>query len=439
MFFFKSIRFLFLPFTNLKTMPSLLLRNIRFLTLAEAHPQASYAGSAMQQIPIMEDAFLLIENGNIADFGLMPACPDHADEVVDCSGRAVLPAWCDSHTHLVFARSREEEFVDRIKGLSYEEIARRGGGILNSARRLQEASEEELFESAWARLREVISYGTGAIEIKSGYGLTTESELKMLRVIRKLGQKAPIPVKATFLGAHALPPAYKANRTAYLDLIVNEMLPRIAEENLADYVDAFCEKGFFTVAEMERVMEAGAKYGLKAKVHTNQFNSMGGIEAAVAHGAVSVDHLEVVSGTELDILKTGQSIPTLLPSAPFFIGGHYQPARKLIDAGLPVALATDYNPGSTPSGRMQFVLALACLKCGMLPEEAICAATLNGAKAMELEGELGSIAKGKRGSFILTAPLPALAYLPYAFGTDLVERVYIDGRCRVDKRSVFID
>ncbi|MEQ8704360.1 MAG: imidazolonepropionase [Phaeodactylibacter sp.] len=420
-------------------MPTLLLRNIRFLVLAETAPQPAYSGRQMQNIPILEDAFLLIEDGRIMSFGSMEACPERADEVVDASGRAVLPAWCDSHTHLVFARSREEEFVDRIKGLSYEEIARRGGGILNSARRLQEASEEELFTDAWLRLKEIITYGTGAVEIKSGYGLTVKSELKMLRVIRRLRAKAPIPIKATFLGAHALPPAFKADRKAYLDLIVNEMLPRIADEGLADYVDAFCEKGFFTVEEMDRVMEAGARYGLKAKVHTNQFNSMGGINAAVARGAISVDHLEVVSDAEVEILKSGQTIPTLLPSAPFFIGGHYQPARKLIDAGLPVALATDYNPGSTPSGRMPFVLSLACIKCGMLPEETICAATINGARALELEAELGSIAKGKRGSFILTAPMPSLAFLPYSFGTDLIERVYIDGQCRVDKRSVFLD
>lgn len=418
-------------------MPSLLLRNIRFLVLAETAPLPAYPGAQMQNIPVLKDAYLLVENGRIAGFGNMQTCPERADDVVDADGRAVIPAWCDSHTHLIFAHSREEEFVDRIKGLSYEEIARRGGGILNSARRLQEATEGELFESALGRLKEVITYGTGAIEVKSGYGLTVESELKMLRVARRLREQSPIPVKATFLGAHALPPAYKSNREAYLDLIVDEMLPRIADEGLADYVDAFCEKGFFSVKEMERVLEAGARYGLKAKVHTNQFNSMGGIESAVAQGAVSVDHLEVVSDAEVEVLKSGATIPTLLPSAPFFIGGHYQPARKLIDAGLPVALATDYNPGSTPSGRMQFVLSLACIKCGMLPEEAICAATINGAKALELETELGSIAKGKRGSFILTPVLPSLAYLPYAFGTDLTERVYIDGKCRVDKRSVF--
>ncbi|MBV6655893.1 MAG: imidazolonepropionase [Mameliella sp.] len=420
-------------------MPTLLIRNIRFLVLAEQQPKPAYHGSDMQDIPVLSDAFLLLENGTIAGFGQMEACPERADEVIDAEGRAVLPAWCDSHTHLVFARSREEEFVDRIKGMSYEEIARRGGGILNSARRLREASEEELFDAAWLRLKEVISYGTGSIEIKSGYGLSVEGELKMLRVIKRLRESSPIPIKATFLGAHALPAAYKTNRDAYLDLIINKMLPEIVEEGLADYVDTFCEKGFFTVAEMERVMEAGLKYGLKAKVHTNQFNSMGGIEAAVAHGAISVDHLEVVSEAEIAVLKNSKTIPTLLPSAPFFIGGHYQPARALIDAGLPVALATDYNPGSTSSGRMQFVLSLACTKCGMLPEETICAATINGARALELESELGSIAKGKRGSFMLTAPIPSLAFLPYSFGTDLIERVFIDGKCMVDKRSVFIN
>mgnify|MGYP006269563949 CR=1 FL=1 len=420
-------------------MPSLLLRNVHLLAVVDTDAAPYRAGKAMQGFPVLQNAYLLAESGKIRGFGPMADCPGRADEVVDATGRAVLPAWCDSHTHIVFAHSREEEFVDRIKGLSYEEIARRGGGILNSAQRLRATSEDALFESAWQRLREAISYGTGAIEIKSGYGLSVESELKMLRVIRRLREASSIPVKATFLGAHALPPDYKDNRRAYIDLIINHMLPRIAEEGLADYIDAFCEKGFFRVDEMAAIIDAGARYGLRAKVHTNQFNSLGGIEACVERGAVSVDHLEVVSDAEVAALKKGHTLPTLLPSAPFFIGGHYQPARKLIDAGLPVALATDYNPGSTPSGRMQFVLSLACTQCGMLPEEAICAATLNGARAMELENELGSLAPGKRASFILTAPIPSLAYLPYAFGTDLAERVYIDGRCLVDKRSAWVE
>lgn len=419
-------------------MSSLLLRNVHLLAVVDEDAAPYRAGKAMQGLPVLQNAYLLAESGKIRSFGPMADCPARADEVIDATGRAVLPAWCDSHTHIVFARSREEEFVDRIKGLSYEEIARRGGGILNSAQRLRATSEDTLFESAWQRLREAISYGTGAIEIKSGYGLSVEGELKMLRVIRRLREASPIPVKATFLGAHALPPEYKGDRQAYIKLIVNDMLPRIAEEGLADYIDAFCEKGFFSVDETANVIEAGARYGLKAKVHTNQFNSMGGIEACVERGAISVDHLEVVNDAEVAALKKGNTLPTLLPSAPFFIGGHYQPARRLIDAGLPVALATDYNPGSTPSGRMQFVLSLACIRCGMLPEEAICAATLNGARAMELENELGSLAPGKRASFILTAPIPSLAYLPYAFGADLAERVYIDGQCRVDKRSAWI-
>ncbi len=408
-------------------MPSLLLRNIKTLVLAETTPRLFVAGADMQALPQVDDAYLLIENGRFRAFGPMAECPGRAGEVIDAGGRFVFPSWCDSHTHLVFAASREEEFVDRIRGLSYEEIARRGGGILNSARRLRETPEEELLAPAYERLREIQAFGTGAVEIKSGYGLTVESELKMLRVIRRLKDMAGMPVKATFLGAHALPPEYRDKREGYLRLIIEEMLPRIAGEGLADYIDAFCEKGFFTVAETEQLMEAGARYGLKAKVHVNQFNSLGAVAACVRHGALSVDHLEVVSDEDIDSLKGGATMATLLPSAPFFLNGHYQPARRLIGAGLPVALATDYNPGSTPSGRMQFVLSLACIKCGMLPEEAINAATLNGARAMELEEEYGSIAVGKVANFFISRPMPSAAYLPYAFGSDLVERAFLKG------------
>ena len=408
-------------------MPTLLIRNIDTLVLAETSPRPFMAGADMQALPRIDHAYLLVEGGRFRAFGPMAECPERAGEVIDASGRFVFPSWCDSHTHLVFAASRELEFVDRIKGLSYEEIARRGGGILNSARRLREAPEEELLASAYGRLREIQAFGTGAVEIKSGYGLTLESELKMLRVIRRLKEMAPMPVKATFLGAHALPPEYRDKRDGYLRLIIEEMLPRIAGEGLADYIDAFCEKGFFTVAETEQLMEAGASYGLKAKVHVNQFNSLGAVAACVRHGALSVDHLEVASDEDIESLKGSATMPTLLPSAPFFLNGHYQPARRLIGAGLPVALATDYNPGSTPSGKMQFVLSLACIKCGMLPEEAVCAATLNGARAMELEQEYGSIAVGKVANFFITRPMPSLAYLPYAFGSDLVERAFLKG------------
>lgn len=409
-------------------MPSLLIHNIKALVQATRQARPFIAGEAMQELPLLENAFLLCQDGIIHSFGPMAECPQRADEIVDASGKMVFPSWCDSHTHLVFAASREAEFVARIKGLSYEEIARQGGGILNSARRLRETPEETLLASAYERLQEIQGYGTGAVEIKSGYGLNTESELKMLRVIRSLKELAGMPVKATFLGAHALPLEYRDNREGYLRLLIDEMLPRIAGEGLADYIDAFCEKGFFSVEETARLIEAGARYGLKAKVHTNQFNCMGGIQASVAGGALSVDHLEVVNEEEIECLKGSSTMPTLLPSAPFFIGGHYQPARKLIDAGLPVALASDYNPGTTPSGRMQFVLSLACIKCRMTPEEAINAATLNGARAMELEGSHGTISPGKAASFFLTKPMPSVAYLPYAFGTDLVERVFIEGR-----------
>lgn len=415
-------------------MPSLLIRNIGTLVQAETAPRPFAAGAAMQELPVLENAYLLAEAGRITAFGPMAQCPERADDVVDAAGRMLFPSWCDSHTHLVFAASREAEFVDRIKGLSYEEIARRGGGILNSARRLRETPQEELLQSAYGRLLEIQGFGSGAVEIKSGYGLDVESELKMLRVIRKLQSLTDMPVRATFLGAHALPPEYRDKREGYIRLIIDEMLPRIAAEGLADYIDAFCEKGFFTVGETARLIEAGARYGLKAKVHTNQFNCLGGIQACVERGALSVDHLEVVNDEEVEVLKRGNTMPTLLPSAPFFIGGHYQPARRLIDAGLPVALATDYNPGTTPSGRMQFVLSLACIKCRMTPEEAINAATLNGARAMELENTHGSVAVGKAASFFLTRPIPSVAYLPYAFGADLVEQAFINGKRVADKR-----
>ena len=417
-------------------MPNLLIRNIQSLVLAETMPRPYVAGRAMQTLPQVNDAYLLIEDGCFRSFGPMDECPERADEIIDAGGGFLFPSWCDSHTHLVFAASREQEFVDRIKGLSYEEIARRGGGILNSAGRLRETPEEELLASALKRIREIEALGTGAVEIKSGYGLTVESELKMLRVIQRLKGKTAMPIKATFLGAHALPPEYREQREGYIRLIIDEMLPRIADEGLADYIDAFCEKGFFTVAETEQLMEAGARCGLKPKVHVNQFNSLGAIPACVRQGAISVDHLEVLSDEDIESLKGSNTMSTLLPSAPFFLNDAYQPARRLIDAGLPVALASDYNPGSTPSGKMQFVVSLACIKCGMLPEEAIYAATLNGARAMELEQEYGSIAVGKMANFFITPPIPSVAYLPYAFGSDLVERAFLKGKMVVDKRRI---
>ncbi len=408
----------------------LLLKNIHHLVQIEENKPAKWiAGKDMATLSIIENAYLLLEDGLIADFGKMENCPTDAREVLDVCGKMVFPCWCDSHTHLVFAATREQEFRDRIQGLTYQEIAERGGGILNSARRLQESSEEELLQSTWERLQEIKSFGTGAVEIKSGYGLTFESELKILRVVQKLKKTSDLTIKATFLGAHAIPLKYKDNRKGYVDLVVEKMLPTIAEEDLADYIDVFCEKVAFTVAETERIMEAGAKLGLRAKIHTNQFNSMGGIEASVAHNALSVDHLEVLNDAEIAALQNSKTMPTLLPSAPFFINDeHYPPARKMLQAGLPLALATDYNPGSTPSGNMPFVLSLACIKMRMLPEEAINAATINGAYAMELQKELGSICRGKKANIFITKPIDSISRIPYSFGSNLVEEVIIGGK-----------
>lgn len=406
----------------------MLLRNIKALVQAEHHPRILAKGSDMAVLPTIHDAYLLIEGGRIAQFGPMSECPEHSGEVVDATGRYVLPAWCDSHTHIVFAATREEEFVDRIRGLSYEEIARRGGGILNSARKMQAASEEALLESARARLWEVIGQGTGAIEIKSGYGLTLESELKMLRVIRALKAESPIPIKATFLGAHAIPAEYKDRRDTYINMVTTEMLPRVAAEGLADYCDVFCDKGFFTVEETDQILKAAAQYGLKAKIHANELDCSGGVQVGIANQALSVDHLERIGEAEIEALLKSDTLPTLLPSCAFFLGIPYAPARQMIDAGLPVVLASDYNPGSSPSGNMPFVISLACIQMKMLPEEAINAATLNGAKAMELAGEMGSIAPGKLANVLLTKPINALANLPYAFGSDLIERVIVSGK-----------
>ena len=404
-----------------------LIRDIQTLLLAQDNYNNSVKGAAMQQIPQLNNAYVLVEGDKIIDWGEMDDCPTNADKIISANGGMVLPTWCDSHTHLVFAATREGEFVDKIQGVSYEEIARKGGGILNSARKLQQTPAEELLESAYNQLQEVQAYGTGAIEIKSGYGLTVEAELKMLRVIQQLKTMTKIPIKASFLGAHALPVEYKNNRQGYIDLIINQMLPQIGEEGLADYVDVFCEKVAFSVAETIQIMEAAAKYSLKPKIHTNQFNCMGGIQASVAHGAISVDHLEVINEEEIACLAQSNTMATLLPSAPFFINDHYPQARKMIDAGLAVALATDYNPGSTPSGKMPFVLSLACIKMKMLPDEAIQAATINGAVALELEDQLGSISRGKLANLIITKPMQSTAYMPYAFGTNWIDKVLIGG------------
>jgi imidazolonepropionase len=409
---------------------STLIQNIGQLVCTEETPRTRpLVGKALAEINLLNDAFLLIENDRIKDFGKMINSPGLADRVVDAVGGMVFPSWVDSHTHLVFAKSREDEWVHCIRGLSYEEIARQGGGILNSASRLQQTPEQVLYEQALERLEEVKNFGTGVIEIKSGYGLTLESELKMLRVIRRLKEVSPLVIKATFLGAHAVPLEYRnGNRQGYLNLIIHEMLPRIAAEGLADYIDVFCEKIAFSVEETEQLLEAGAEYGLKAKIHVNQFHCMGGIAAAVRHGAVSVDHLEVVIDEDIAALKGGNTISTLLPSAAFFLGDPAPPARRLIEAGLPVALATDFNPGTSPSCRMPFVLSLACIQMKMLPEEAVNAATLNGAFALECATEYGSIARGKVANFFLTKPMPSIAYLPYSFGSDLVKRIFLKGK-----------
>lgn len=405
----------------------LLITNIR--QLCQVNPAKRVSGPEMAVIPSIEHAWLLVEDGLIHSFGPMAEMPEaNADETYNAADRLVLPAWCDSHTHIVFAAPRDQEFVDRIKGLSYEEIARRGGGILNSAKKLNETGEDELYRQSLKRLHEVMAQGTGAIEIKSGYGLNTEAEMKMLRVIRKLKENAPIPVKASFLAAHAYPADYKENKETYIKLIINEMLPRIAAEGLADYMDVFCEKGFFEVPETERLLEAGWKYGLKPKIHANQLHYSGGVQVGVKHNAVSVDHLECVGETEIETLKGSNTIPTLLPAAAFFLGIQYQPARKMIDAGLPVCLATDYNPGSCPSGNVPLLLTIACTQLKMTPEEAINAVTINGAAAMELENELGTIEKGKTANLIITKKIPSLAHIPYDFGNNPVEKCVFRGK-----------
>ena len=387
-------------------------------------------GKELAELPVTENAYLVIEAGSIAEYGEMSSIQNSTlktQNKIDAAGQMVLPCWCDSHTHLVFASSREEEFVDKIKGMSYAEIAARGGGILNSARKLNDTSEDELFSNAWRRLEEVSKLGTGAIEIKSGYGLTIEGELKMLRVIKKLKERSVLSIKATFLGAHTYPLEYKENHQGYIDCIINEMLPVIAKEKLADYIDVFCETGFFSPEETETICRAGMGYGLKPKLHANQLSPSGGVEVGVKLKALSVDHLETVDEKTIETLGTSETIGTLLPTAAFFLRMPFPPARKLIDAGCAIALASDYNPGSSPSGNMNLVISMACIQMKMLPEEAINAATINGAYAMELENEVGSIAVGKKANLIFTKPIPSLAYLPYSFGTSLIEKVLING------------
>lgn len=406
-----------------------LIKNIKELLQVRETSVSKVSGAEMAILPTIKNAFLVIENNLIADFGLMENLPEiNADEVIDAAGKIVLPSWCDSHTHIVYAGNREQEFVDRINGFSYEEIANRGGGILNSAKKLNETSEEEIYEQSKLRLEEVMHLGTGAVEIKSGYGLTIDGELKMLRVIKKLAANYPISIKATFLGAHAFPLHYKENKQGYIDEIITKMLPEIAQNKLADYIDVFCETGYFSVEETEKIMNAGIEFGLKPKIHVNQFNSIGGIQAGIKFNALSVDHLEVMNPEDIEALKDTETIPVVLPSCSYFLSIPYTPAREMIKAGLPIALATDFNPGSTPSGNMNFVVATACIKMKMTPEEAINAATINGAYAMGISETHGSITKGKKANLILTKPISSYYQIPYAFGSNLIESVFVEGK-----------
>ena len=413
---------------------TILIINIKEIVQVEEQPQHWVAGEAMSAIKTIENGWIHIEGDRIRDFGSMPV-PEHLlnvpgaeIHVIDAKGKMVFPSFCDSHTHLVYAGSREIEYIDKIRGLSYEEIARRGGGILNSAARLHEASEDELTEQALARLNEIMWLGTGAVEIKSGYGLNTADELKMLRVIKRLQSLSPLKIVPTFLGAHAVPAAYRGRQTEFVDVVVNEMLPQVAAENLAAYIDVFCDRGFFTVPETERILKAGLKHGLRAKIHANELDYSGGIQVGVKHNALSADHLEFTGDDEIACLLGSETMPTILPGAAFFLEMAYAPVRKMISAGLPVAMASDFNPGSSPSGNMQFILSMACIKYRMLPEEAIHAVTLNTAYAMGLSAEYGSIARGKIANLFITHPIPTYSYMPYAYGSNKVETVILNGQ-----------
>ncbi len=401
--------------------------NIKELVQVREGKPIPICGSAMRDLPSIQNAWMLIEDERIIDYGEMSNCPVGEEQVFDLIGRMVLPTWVDSHTHIVFAASREEEFVMKIEGKSYEEIAAAGGGILNSARKLRATTEDELYELAASRLEQLMRLGTGAIEIKSGYGLSVESELKMLRVIARLKANFSLPIKANLLAAHAIPEEYKANREAYIDLIVEEIIPKVAKEELADFVDVFCEKGFFTVEETERLLCAGKNYGLKPKIHANQLAVSGGVQVAVVNNAISVDHLEQIGDAEIEALSGCQTMPVVLPSCSFYLGIPYAPVRRMMNAGLPVAIASDYNPGSTPSGNMNFLVSLACIQLKMLPQEAINAATINAAFAMDVQDEVGSISRGKLANFIITEKIPSFSYLPYSFGENCIHQVWIAG------------
>jgi len=413
-------------------MHGILITNIKELVLIEDQPAPFVAGGAMSILKTLKNAWLLIEAGRIKEYGTGDPSSDIGHRAsaltkIDAAGCFVFPSFCDSHTHLVFAGSREMEYADKIRGLSYEEIARRGGGILNSAKRLRQASEEELVGLALERLDEIIRWGTGAVEIKSGYGLTVEDELKMLRVIRTLKERSPLTIVSTFLGAHAVPEEYKGRQGEYVDLVIHEMIPVVAAEELADFIDVFCDRGFFTVEETDRILNAGMKYGLRSKIHANELDRSGGIGVGVKYNTLSVDHLEYTGDEEIACLLRSETMPVILPGAAFFLNMPHAPARKMIDAGLPVAFASDFNPGSSPSGNMQLILSMACITYRLLPEEAIHATTLNGAYAMGLNDELGSISRGKKANLFITKPMPSYAFMPYAFGSNKVDKVILNG------------
>ncbi|MCQ2260798.1 MAG: imidazolonepropionase [Bacteroidales bacterium] len=406
-----------------------LVKNIKSLLQVEKDPRLKVCGADMAHIDHIENAYLIVEDDKIAAFGPMSELKEQTfDKEVDATGRMLLPSFCDSHTHLVYAGSREIEYIDKIRGLSYDEIAKRGGGILNSAKRVQEASEEQLYEDAMARLEQIIGFGTGAVEIKSGYGMTPEAELKMLRVIRRLRENSPLTIRATLLGAHGIPMEYRGRQEKFVDLVIEKMIPQAADEGLADFIDVFCDAGFFTVEDTERMLEAGAKYGMRPKIHANEMACSGGIQCAVKHGALSCDHLEYTGDEEIKCLLGSNTMPTVLPGAAFFLNMQHAPVRKMMEAGLPVAMASDYNPGSSPSGNMQLVLSFACVNYRMLPEEAINATTINSGYAMGVSDMLGSIAVGKKANFYLTTKIPTYEFLPYAYGENKVYKAFLNGK-----------
>lgn len=408
---------------------SILITNIKELLQVRETNVTIVKGKEMSVLPTLKNAYLFIEHDTIIQYGPMSECNDfEADEVIDATGKTVLPAWCDSHTHIVYAGDRSQEFVDRINGLSYEDIAARGGGILNSAEKLQQTTEDELYRQSSERLHTMMRLGTGAVEIKSGYGLTVDAEIKMLRVIKRLKANSPAKIKATLLAAHAVPKEFKDNKDGFIDVIVDEMIPKVAKEQLAEYIDVFCEKGYFSLEDTQRILTAGKTYGLIPKIHVNQFNAFGGVALGVYHNALSVDHLELLNPEDIEVLKNSNTMPVALPSCSYFLSIPYTPARQLIEAGLPVALATDYNPGSTPSGNMNFVVSTACIKMKLTPEEAINAATINGAYAMGISTMYGSITRGKKANVIITKPINSYYNLPYAFGDNLIDEVIINGK-----------